>query len=197
LTNTPKKNFTQSVELSISFSEINMEAPENKLNLNIILPNGRGKDVEIGVFADGDMNVNAKKISKHVLSKRELEDYATKKRRMRNFAKECYSFIAQADLMTVIGKNWGAVLAPRGKMPQPVPPNADLKTLIDRMKKTVKIKSKKNPVVHTPVGTADMSAEDLTANIMEVLNAIERQIHEDNIKSIYVKATMSPPVRIW
>ncbi len=194
---TKKRKFKQSVEIVMNFKDIDIEAPENKLNLNVILPKGRGRDINIGVFADGDMNVRAKKLSKYVLNKAEIEDYAKDKRRMRKFANSCYAFIAQPDMMAQIGKSWGIVLGPRNKMPQPVPPNADIAPVIGRLKNTVRIKSKKNPTVSVPVGTEDMNPDDLTENIMATLNAIERQISEDKIRSLYLKGTMGPVVRLW
>lgn len=194
---TEKRKFKQSVEMVMNFKDIDMESPENKLNLNVVLPKGRGKDINIGIFADGDMNVRAKKLSKYVLNKAETEDYAKNKRRMRKFANSCYTFIAQPDMMAQIGKTWGIILGPRNKMPQPVPPNVDLAPVIERLKNTVRIKSKKNPTISTPVGTEDMGTEDLTENIMAVLDAVERQIPENKIFSVYLKTTMSPVVRLW
>ena len=196
LSNKPERNFAETVEVAFSFSEINIESPEYKLNQNILLPKGRGKDVEIGAFADGDMNVQAKKISKHVLDRKELEEYAKNKRKMRKFAGECYNFIAQPDLMPVIGKSWGIVLGPRNKMPQPVPPNTDLAAVVTRLKNTVRVRSKKNPSVQAPVGTTEMNAGDLADNILAVYNSIEKQIPAEHIKSVYVKTTMGPSVRL-
>lgn len=194
---TPKRNFKQSVEVSINFKGINMEDTANKLNASVVLPKGRGRDVEIGVFADGDMAMKAKNTSKHVLDKNTLLEYASSKRRMRVFADQCYGFIAQADLMSIIGKNWGVVLAPRGKMPQPIPVNADIEAAVRRLKNTVRVRSKKNPTINVPVGTEDMNDEDLAENVLAVLSVIERQIHKDNIASVYFKACMGPAVKLW
>jgi len=107
------------------------------------------------------MNVNAKKHSKHVFDKPELERKASDKREMKRIANSCYAFIAQTDLMPSIGKTWGIVLGPRGKMPQPAPPNADITNIIERVKNTVRIRSKKNPTVQVPAGMEDMTPEDL------------------------------------
>ncbi|MFH1054529.1 MAG: 50S ribosomal protein L1 [Candidatus Altiarchaeota archaeon] len=191
-----ERKFKQTVDVIFNFEGVEIEG-EHKLNLNILLPKGRGKDVEIGFFADGDMNVRAKKHSKHVLSKNEFEDYAKNKRKMRVYAGQCYSFIAQADLMGAIGKTWGIVLGPRGKMPQPFPPTANLDELIKRIKNTVRVKSKKLPTIQVPVGVEDMTPEDLSENIMAVYTTVERAIPRDNIISLYVKTTMGEAVRIW
>jgi len=190
------KKFKQTLELSMSFKEIDLESAEYKLNLNILLPKGRGKDIKIGVFADGDMNVRAKKVSDKVLSKAEIEEYGKNKRKMRTYAGSCYTFIAQPDLMPLIGKTWGIVLGPRGKMPQPVPENADLSTVVNRIKNSVRIKSKKNPTIHIPVGVEDMSPEDLAENVSTVLNAVERQIPKEKIRSVHIKSTMGAPIRL-
>jgi len=190
------RKFKQSVEAIFNFEGVEVEG-EHKLNLNILLPKGRGKDVEIGVFADGDMNVRAKKLSKHVLGKDELESYGKNKRTMRKHADKCYSFIAQPELMAAIGRFWGIALGPRGKMPQPVPPAANLEEVMKRIKNTVRVKTKKQPTVQVPVGTDDMKPQDIAENTLAVYNTIERVIHKDNIKSMYVKTTMGEAVRIW
>lgn len=191
------RRFKQSVEICVNFKDIDMESSEYKLNLNVLLPKGRGKDVNIGIFADGDMNIRAKKISKYVLSRAEIDEYSKNKRKMRKFANSCYAFIAQPELMPVIGKGWGIVLGPRGKMPQPVPANADLNGIIDKLKNTVRIRSKKNPTIQVPVGTEDMDPDDLSDNIAAVMDAVERQIPNEKIKSVYFKTTMGPAIKLF
>lgn len=191
-----KRNFKQSVDVTLNFRDIDMESPEYKLNLNVFLPKGRAKDVNIGVFADGDMNVRAKKISGYVLDKSEIDEYAKSRRKMRAFANSCYSFISQPELMSMIGKKWGIILGPRGKMPLPVPVNADLNSVINKLKNSVKIRSKKSLSIHVPVGTEDMSNNDIAENVIAVLNAVERQIPSEKIKSINIKTTMGPIVKL-
>jgi len=193
---TPKRKFSQSIEMCVNFTGINMEDSRYKLNTTIFLPKGRGREIEVGIFAEGDMYVRAKKISKYVLNKNELEEMAKNRRKMRSYANKCYGFIAQPDLMPLIGKSWGVVLGPRNKMPQPVPPNSDLKPVTDRMKNTVRLRTKKFPTLHVPVGNEKMSPEDLAENVLAVYTGIERQIPEDNIKSIYVKATMGKSMKV-
>lgn len=191
-----ERKFIQSVEAIFNFSAVQMEG-EHKLNIQVALPKGRGKKVNIGFFVDGDLNVRAKKLSEHVLSKKELEEYTKDKRRMRKLASKCYGFIAQADLMGAVGKSWGIVLGPRGKMPQPLPPKADIEAIYKKALQTVRIRSKKLPTVQVPVGSQDMGAEDMAENVMAVYVAIERVIPKEHIESLYVKTTMGGAVRVW
>jgi len=197
LSKSKKRKFTQTVEASFTFTDVDMESTQYKLNTTVFLPKGRGKDVEIGVFAEGDMAVRAKKLSKHVYEKAQVEDISKNRRKMRKIARECYSFIAQPDLMTTIGKTWGIVLGSRSKMPQPVPPNADLEGVITRLKDSVRLRSKKSPTIHIPVGVESMSPEDLYENIMAVYNTIERQIPKEKIKSVHAKTTMGEAIKLW
>jgi len=190
-----KREFKQSIEIGINLKDVNLDAAD-KINTSIRLPKGRGKEIQVGVFADGDINLQAKKQSKHVLNKQEIEEYAKNRRKMKKYANQCYSFLAQPDLMPLIGKKWGIVLGPRNKMPQIIPPNADVKELILNQKNTVKIKTKKNPTIHVPVGTEDMKEEDLVENIKAVLTTIERTISTEKIADLYCKTTMGPAVKI-
>ncbi|HDN83806.1 MAG TPA: 50S ribosomal protein L1 [Candidatus Altiarchaeales archaeon] len=190
-----KRNFTQSVEASINFRNVNMQTTD-KLDLQVLLPKGRGKDIEIGVFAEGEMNLNAKKFTKYVFNRADIERLAKNRREMRKIANKCYFFLAQADLMPIIGRNLGVVLGPRGKMPIPVPPTADLSQLVSRLKNTVRIRSKKNPTVNVPIGTENMDEKDLAENLMAVIDAIEKKIPMEKIESIYVKTTMGPAVKV-
>lgn len=192
-----KRNFKQTVDVMINLKakSLNLEG-EDKLDLTIHLPKGRGKETEVGVFAEGDLNLKAKKVSQHVLNKKELEKYSKDKRKMRKFANSCSYFLAQADLMPLIGKTWGVVLGPRGKMPQPIPPNADPAPIIKKLKDTIRIKTKKSPTVHAPLGLEDMPAEDLAENLDAVLKEVKKQIPKEKISSIYIKRTMGKPVKI-
>ena len=194
--NSSERKFKQSVEVIFNFKNMNIEDADKKLNTNVFLPKGRGKDVKVGVFAEGDMNLRAKKLSKHVLNLKELQEYAKGKRKMRVLASKCYGFIAQMDLMPHVGKSWGVVLAPRGKMPQPIPGNADLEPVMKRIKNSVRLKSKKIPTVQAAIGTADMTPEDLAENGMAIYSEINKKIPKENIASIYVKTTMGKTVKV-
>jgi large subunit ribosomal protein L1 len=100
-------------------------------------------------------------------------------------------------MMALVGKNWGIVLGPRGKMPVPLPPNANVADFLSRAKNTIRVKTKKHPIVHAPIGTDDMSSPDLAENLQAVYTAVERVIPHDNISSVYLKMTMGEAVKLW
>jgi large subunit ribosomal protein L1 len=100
--------------------------------------------------------------------------------------------------MPTIGKTLGTVLGPRGKMPKPVPPNADLTTMTKNMRNSVRVRSKGSKTVQTIAGNIDMPKEQIAENIDAIIKRLESVLERGrmNIGSIYVKTTMGPPGRI-
>lgn len=194
-----KRNFLQSVELAINLRGLDMTKPENRLNEEFLLPKGRGgKEVKVAVIAGGEMATQAKKVADKVIKKSELERLAKNKKEAKGLAKGYEFFIAQAELMPLVGRTLGPVLGPRGKMPKPLPGNADIATIVKRLKKTVRVMTKEKPVFHVVIGTEDMKEEDLKENADAVLRFLERKLvgGASNIKSVYMKTTMGQSVKI-
>lgn len=193
-----KRKFTQSVEVSITLRDLDFKQPESRVRSEVVLPKGKGKPVRIGVFAEGDMAQRAKKQKIDVYSKEDIEDMGKDRKKAKKVAENHEFFIAQADLMPLIGRTLGPVLGRRSKMPKPVPPMAPLEPLIEKFKKTVAVDSKNQPVVHSLIGTEEMSDADLTENALAVINAVERELPrgEGNIAAVYVKTTMGKPVKV-
>lgn len=195
-----KRNFKQSFDLFINLKDIDMKRPESKIKTEVALPHGRGKDVKVCVIADSLIPQARRLESDSVLliRKDELDDYGKSKKTVKKIARECEAFLAEASLMQLVGKNMGQVLAPRNKMPKPLPPTtADLKPVIEKAKNTIKIMTKDSPTIHCFVGTEDMKDEAVAENIEAVLRAVESALPKgtEQIKNVYVKLTMGKPVR--
>ena len=193
-----ERKFTESVELAINLKDIDLKVPKNRIEEEIQLPNGRGKDIRIAVFGSGELAVKAKAVADTVIQPEQIDEYADEKRKARKLANQHNFFIAEAPLMPTIGKKLGIFLGPRGKMPKPVPPGADPTALINGLRKTVKIRTKENKTFHTLVGTKDMTVEQLAENIDAVLTRVKSKLERGdmNIASVYVKTTMGPAVRL-
>jgi len=191
-----ERKFKQTLELVVNFKGIDFNKPENRLNLEVPLPAGRGKEVNIVVFAEGQLATDAKKAGiKKVFNKEEMEEIAKNKKEVKKLANE-NRFLADPKLMMVVGKTFGQALGSRGKMPKPIVGNFN--DLVDRTKRSVSIRSKGKymPVVHIPVGTESMSKEDLLKNIHAIMESINNKVQEQNIKEAYLKFTMGEPVKV-
>ncbi|MDK2790900.1 MAG: large subunit ribosomal protein [Methanothermococcus sp.] len=192
------RNFTQSLDLIINLKELDLSRPENRLKEQVVLPNGRGKEPKIAVIAKGDLAAQAEEMGLTVIRQDELEELGKNKKMAKKIANEHDFFIAQADMMPLVGKTLGPVLGPRGKMPQPVPANANLTPLVERLKKTVLINTRDKPLFHVLVGNEKMSDEELAENIEAILNTVSRKYEKGlyHVKSAYTKLTMGPPAQI-
>ncbi len=193
------RNFTQTVEMAVNLKDIDLRKPENRFKLEVVLPNGRGKDPKIAVIADGAVAEAAKKLGLDVISGEQLEELAKNPREARKLAKNYDFFIAAAPLMPKIGRYLGRYLGPRNKMPQVVPPTmTNLEPIVARLKRTVRVQLKNNPVVHARIGTEDMDDEKLAENAEAILNAIINKLErgENQVKSVHLKTTMGPAVKV-
>lgn len=190
--------FTQSVDLSVTLKNVDMNLPKNRIDEDIILPKGRGKQARIGVFAQGESAQKAKQAADVVIQPDEFEDLQKNKRQFKKTANEVHYFLAEAPLMAQIGKSLGIVLGPRGKMPRPMPPGSDPASMVANLRNTVKVRSKDKKVFHCVVGSEDMPAEDIAENVDAVLKRVEGRLEHGrmNIDSVYLKTSMGPSVRL-
>lgn len=193
-----ERNFLESVELAINLKDLNLTDPKNRINEEVPLPHGRGRPVKVAAICSGEMALKAKDSADLVVQVEDLEELASDKRTAKRIAREHEFFVAEAPLMPVIGKRLGIYLGPRGKMPRPLPPGSDPTPVIENLRRVVRMRSKDRPTFHVPVGTREMTPEQLVQNINAVLNRLESRLERGmmNVRSIYVKTTMGPAVRI-
>ena len=143
---TPKRNFTQSIELTFKLKEVDLKRPENRINEAVELPHQINKPVKICVIASGDLALRAKKAEvDKVLESSELEALAANKKAAKKLVNDHDHFIAEAPLMPTTGRILGPYLGPRSKMPTPVPPTVDIKDVIARHKKIVRVRVREQP----------------------------------------------------
>ncbi|WP_178647675.1 50S ribosomal protein L1 [uncultured Methanobrevibacter sp.] len=193
------RNFTQSMDVIINVRDLDVKKPENRFNEEVALPNGRGKDVKIGVIADGELIVQAKNAGVDlVINKEDLEALGKDRKAAKKAANSVDFFIAQADMMPLVGRFLGPVLGPRNKMPKPVPASIKLDPLLERLQSTVKVGIKQQPSIQIIVGSQDMTNEEIAENIETVLTVLDRQLDKgrNQIKSMFIKTTMGPTVRV-
>ena len=193
-----KRNFTETVELAINLKDVDLSIPKNRITDDIILPNGRGRAVKICVIGGGELALKAKDVADVVITPDELQAIADDKKQAKKLANSTDYFIAEAPLMAVVGKRLGTVLGPRGKMPKPIAPGVDPTAMIDGLRRTVSVRTKDRMTFHAPVGTVEMSAEELADNIETILKRVELKLEKGrmNIASSYVKTTMGPSERL-
>ena len=69
------RKFSESVEVAINLKDVDLTNPKNRVNEEIILPKGRGKEVKVAVFGSGELAVKARSAADLVILSEELDTY--------------------------------------------------------------------------------------------------------------------------
>ncbi|MDD5133139.1 MAG: 50S ribosomal protein L1 [Candidatus Nanoarchaeia archaeon] len=199
-----KRKFSQTIDLIINLKGIDFKKDENKIDFFMTLPSGRGKKTKVCAFVDKELSKQAKETCDFVVTRDEFPKYSSNKKSVKSLLRECSFFIAQANIMTEVAKNFGKTLGAKGKMPNPkagcvVPPEFPaMAGLVKRLQSTTRILTKNEPSIKVAVGTETMKEEEIVENILaiqsQLLHLLPQQ--ENNIKDIYIKSTMGVPYKI-
>lgn len=198
LKSSKQREFLESVELAVNLGDIDLSDPKNRLQEDIILPKGRGKPIKVGLFGSSEMAGKAKGVADIVIKPEEIEEMAGNKAKAKKTLADYDFFVAEAPLMPTIGKRLGVILGTTGRMPRPVPPGSDPSNIIKNLKNSVRVRTKDKKTFHVPIGTKDMSPEDLAENLDVVLKRLVSKLERGkmNIKSAYLKSTMGPSQKV-
>ena len=197
--NANERKFSQSIDLAINLQNIDMKKPEGRIQERIELPHSVGKEMKVCVIATGEMATKAKTAGASlVIEKAALEALVADKKKQKNIAKEYDLFIAEAPLMRLVGKSLGASLGPRGKMPTPVPPNANIEEQIEKNRNVVFVRMRGQPVIQCRIGNESMKDEELAENVQAVVRRIEGKLKRGikNFRSVYLKTSMGSSIKV-
>ncbi|NIO21497.1 MAG: 50S ribosomal protein L1 [Candidatus Aenigmarchaeota archaeon] len=192
-----KRKFLQTWDLSISLKNIDLKKPENKLDVEFPLPEGRGKETKV-IFIVDMLLPEAKKTGGLVITKGELEKLGRDKKKLKKYAEEYEWWFCEAPLMPLVGKTLGVVLGPRGKMPKPIPPKGSVQPFIEMSKRLIRVRLRDSPVIHVSVGTESMKEEQIMKNVLAVMNFVKEKLPKGkvNMKGACIKLTMGPPIKL-
>ena len=187
--NSEKRNFNQTFDIIINLK--NLDAKKETINTTITLPCGKGKDVTVGIISDDAKGDN-------VITSRDMEAMAKNPVDAKKLVKEYNYFVASAPLMPKIGKLLGRYLAPAGKMPKPIPPNADPTPFVEAASKSLTLRNNKQLHLQCAVGSEKSEDAHVIENVNAIMTGLEKVLPKgkQNIKSVMLKLTMSRPVKI-
>ncbi|RLG61039.1 50S ribosomal protein L1 [Candidatus Geothermarchaeota archaeon] len=195
----PKKKFKQAVELIVVLRDVDIKSPEGRIREIIFLPKKITKDIKICVAADGEMALKAKNAGAFmVLTREDLQKLMGNRKEAKKIAQQCDWVLVRADLMPITGRALGPALGPRGKIPVPVPPAANIEALIEKYKSAILIRTKDQAQIMCRVGVENMDPNDIAENIITVLTTLEGKLKNPryNIAKVIVKTTMGLPVEV-
>ncbi len=198
----PKRKFTQSVELMINFTGLDMKKPQNQVYVKVDLPFSTGKGSgKVLVFAKSDEFVEGlkNKVDK-IIEEKDLEALSKDKAKITEIM--AYDAIfSEGPVMLSVARFLGQQLAPKGKMPKPIMNLLSFDEVLSRAKTQVTVTNKKGkfmPVVQAVVGRETMKDEEIAANMVSIYDIVMNSLPQkkQNIKNAYVKLSMGPTVKV-
>lgn len=192
---TASAKFDESVDVAINLG-IDAKKSDQAVRGATVLPKGTGKSVRVAVFTDGDNVEKAKEAGADVVG---MDDLAAQ---VKAGEMDFDIVIASPDAMRVVGQ-LGQILGPRGLMPNPKTGtvSADVATAVRNAKAgQVQFRIDKAGIIHSTIGKASFSAEDLQENFLALLGALHKakpaSAKGQYIKRVAVSTTMGPGIRV-
>lgn len=192
------RKFKQTVDLIINYSPLSSKKAEVKINEAVGLPNiVQEMKSKVCVIAEGDLAIKAREVTDKVIGREELSKAQADRKYARNLANSFQFFIAQADLMPLVGKTLGPILGPRGKMPTPLLASSDPSPLIKKLQRSVRVRIKDRPIAQSYIGLEDMPTDQLAENARRIVEFMDEKLKTTHkVESIFVKLTMGPSIRV-
>jgi large subunit ribosomal protein L1 len=195
----PQRKFAESIDITVNLKNIDLTQPKNRIDETILLPNGTGRKIGIAVLGKGDITTQAKEAGADlIIGPEEIERLGGEPREARKVANAYRFFLAETAVMPQVGRFLGPRLGPRGRMPMPIQAGTDIRPIVERLRNSVKVRTKDKKTFHVKVGTTAMAPEQVADNIDAVLKRVESVLEQGsmNIRSVFVKTTMGPAVRL-
>lgn len=191
-----KRKFDQTLDLVINLK--NFDPQKETVNTFVLLP-FPAKNKKIAAFLDTIKKFDAVPL---IITKESMDKITPKD--MKKYAKEHDFFIASAKLMPQVAAKFGKSLGTTGKMPDPKigsvlmqENETALKETVEKLKKTVKIKSKERSL-KIPLAKESMTDEQILENIDKTFKAVIQALpkKEINVRNVMLKFTMSKSIKV-
>jgi len=190
-----KAKFDETVELAMNLG-VDPRHADQMVRGVVLLPNGTGRTLRVGVFARGVKADEAKAAGADVVG---AEDLVEKVQAGNIDFDRC---IATPDMMGLVGR-LGKVLGPRGLMPNPRVGTVtmDVTTAVKGAKGgSVEFRVEKAGIVQAGVGKASFEADKLVQNIKAFADAVQKAkptgAKGTFIQRVAVSSTMGPGVKV-
>ena len=74
------RKFKQNIDVVINLKNIDPNDPKSRIDEEVVLPHGRGREAKIALFASGELALKSKKLVDLLIKPEEIEDLSKKDR---------------------------------------------------------------------------------------------------------------------
>ncbi len=187
--------FDETVEIAINLG-VDPRHADQMVRGVVQLPHGTGRSVRVAVFARGPKADEALQAGADVVG---AEDLAERIQKGEIDFDRC---IATPDTMPIVGR-LGKILGPRGLMPNPKLGTVTqdvAQAVADAKGGSIEFRVEKAGIIHSGVGKASFSDEQLIENLRAFVGAITRAKPSGSkgtyLKRVALSSTMGPGVKI-
>tara|TARA_B100001057_G_C22748522_1_gene910766 strand:+ start:70 stop:756 length:687 start_codon:yes stop_codon:yes gene_type:complete len=189
-----KKNCTTKFDEAIDLSfQINNKQKKSEINLRTIvnMPGGTGKKIKVAVICEENKVSDAKSVGADIVGSDDLIESI--KNGQLNFEK----LVCTPSMMIKLSK-LGKILGPKGLMPNPklgTVTDDIIKAVKDAKSGQVEIRNDKDGNIGLSIGKKSFSDEDIIKNYKAVIETLEKEksnlnIKGDLVKHVYITSTM-------
>ncbi len=190
-----KAKFDESIEIAVNLG-VDPRHADQQVRGVVALPSGTGRDVRVAVIARDAKAAEATAAGAEIVGAEELVE------RIQGGFMDFDRVIATPDMMALVGR-LGKVLGPRGLMPNPrvgtVTPNVG-EAVKAAKGGAIEFRVEKAGIVHAGIGKASFTDEALKANVVALIDALNKA-KPSGAKGVYLKraslsSTMGPGVKL-
>jgi len=196
--NEKKRNFLETVELQIGLKNYD-PMRDKRFSGTVKLPIVPRPGMTICILGDQHDIDRAKHHSFEFMSVEDLKKLNKNKKLIKKLARKYDAFLASEQLIKQIPRLLGPGLSKAGKFPTPVSHAEDLAAKVNDVKSTIKFQLKKVLCLGVAVGNVGMTEDQIIGNIMLAINYLVSLLKKgwQNVGSLTIKASMSPPKRLY
>ncbi|KAI5794798.1 60S ribosomal protein L10a [Pyronema domesticum] len=196
--NEKKRNFLETVELQIGLKNYD-PMRDKRFSGSVKLPIVPRPGMSICILGDQHDIDRAKHHGFEFMSVEDLKKLNKNKKLIKKLARKYDAFIASEQLIKQIPRLLGPGLSKAGKFPTPISHAEDLAAKVTDVKSTIKFQLKKVLCLGVAIGNVGMTEDELIGNIMLAINYLVSLLKKgwQNVGSLTIKASMSPPKRVY
>merc|ERR1712122_33309 len=195
---TKKRKFQETVDLQIGLK--NYDPQKDKRFSGTVKPKHVPRPkFKVCVLGDQQHCDEAKSKGIACMSADDLKKLNKNKKLVKKLAKKYDAFLASESLIKQIPRLLGPGLNKAGKFPTLLQHGDNLDAKVNDLKSTIKFQMKKVLCLNVAVGNVQMAEDELIFNIHLAINFLVSLLkkHWQNVRSLYIKSTMGPSIRLY
>merc|ERR1719168_37122 len=193
-----KRKFTETVDLQIGLKNYDPQK-DKRFSGTVKLKHVPRPKFKVCVLGDQQHCDEAKSKGIACMSADDLKKLNKNKKEVKKLAKKYDAFLASESLIKQIPRLLGPGLNKAGKFPALLTHNDNMEAKVLDLKSTIKFQMKKVLCLNVAVGNVGMTEDELVFNIHLSINFLVSLLkkHWQNVRSLYIKSTMGPAIRLY